>query len=248
MIALTRAVSPRIDKCELTFLQREPIDPTRAAAEHEAYERCLETLGCTIVHIDPLPDQPDGVFVEDAAIVLDDIAVITRPGARSRQGETASVAHALERYRPLRRIEPPATLDGGDVLRIGQTLYVGLSRRTNATAIEQLTTLGYPIVPTDFHGCLHLKSAVTQIAPRTPLVNPDWIDVRQFEDFDIIEIDEDEPFAANALRIGETIVHAAAHVMTRRILEKHGYGVVTVAITEMQKAEAGVTCCSLILS
>jgi dimethylargininase len=246
-IALTRAVSPRIGECELSFLPREPIDAARAAAQHEAYEQCLQSLGCTIVRVEPLPDHPDGVFVEDAAIVLDEFAVITRPGAESRRGETESVGRALQPYRELHRIESPATLDGGDVLRIDRTLYVGLSLRTSEAAISQLRRIatGYQVRPVAFSNCLHLKSAVTQIAPRTLLLNPEWLDVAEFGGFEIIAVDE--PHAANALRLGGTILLASAHVRTRRTLEQRGFAVVGVAMGELVKAEAGVTCCSLIV-
>jgi dimethylargininase len=162
-IAITRAVSPRISECELTFRDRTPIDYARAAAQHHAYEQALELLGCTIVHAEPLPEAPDGVFVEDAAIVLDDVAVITRPGAESRRCESDSIARLLQAYRPVHFIREPGCIDGGDVLRIGRRLYVGRSLRTNDDGIDQLraivTPRGYEVVATPFRGCLHLKSA-----------------------------------------------------------------------------------------
>src|ERR1051326_2602421 len=161
MIAVTRAVSPRLAECELTHLAREPIDIPRACAQHAAYEQLLCTLGDEIVRLPPAPDLPDGVFVEDTALVLGEIAVITRPGARTRRLETSSVAALLAGYRGLRYLTPPATLDGGDVLGVGRTLYVGRSTRTNQEGVEQLGDLlapfDYRVVPVDFTGCLHLK-------------------------------------------------------------------------------------------
>lgn len=249
IVALTRDVSPRIAECELTFLERQPIDYARAAAQHAAYERCLAAHGCRVVHIEPAPELPDGVFVEDAAVVLDGLAIITRPGAESRRPETASVARALERYRPLRRIAAPATIDGGDVLRAGRTLYAGRSARTNDDGIEQLRALiapdGYEVIAVDFRGCLHLKSAVTQIDVHTLLCNPKWID--PLPGFEMIAVDPAEPFAANALRLDDSIVLAAEHVRTRAILERRGYAIEPVATSELLKAEAGVTCCSLMV-
>lgn len=244
MIALTRAVSPRLVECELSFIEREPIDYVRAAAEHEAYEQCLEELGCTIEHVDPAPQHPDGVFVEDAAIVLDDFAVITRPGAESRRGETESVARALAKHRPLRRIEAPGTVDGGDVLRIGDTLFVGRSARTNDAAIEQLNAW-CRVVPVEFAGCLHLKSAVTYIGDHTLLANRAWVDPSQFGDLEVIDVEE--PHGANALRIGAAVILPAANVHTALKLRHHGFMVRPLNITELAKAEAGVTCCSLLL-
>ncbi len=248
MIALTRALSPRIVECELSFIEREPIDFGRAAAEHEAYEKCLADLGCTVMRIDAAPDHPDGVFVEDAAIVRDDFAIITRPGAESRRGETESVARALERFRPLRRIEAPATVDGGDVLRIGDTLFVGRSQRTNDAGIAQLGAFAgsssHRVVPIEFSGCLHLKSAVTQIAPQTLLANREWVDTAQFGDFEVIDVQE--PHAANALRIGETII-MGSYPRTADVLRLRGFTVRSLDLRELAKAEAGVTCCSLIV-
>jgi len=240
-LAITRAVSPRIAQCELTFLQRRPIDPARAAAQHDVYERLLEAHGCTIVHVADVPEMPDGVFVEDAAIVMDDIAIITRPGAASRRGETESVAEALERYRPLRRIEAPATLEGGDVLVLDQKMCIGLSQRTNMAAVQQLDA-----IPIRFQNCLHLKSAVTVIGEKTLLLNPDWVDPKQFRGFECISVNASEPFAANALRIGDTILYSASNPRTRRALEMRGFHVEQVDISELEKAEASVTCCSLI--
>ena len=242
-IAITRALSPEIGRCELSYIDRQPIDYRRAAAQHDEYERLLAAHGCTIVHAAPLPDMPDGVFVEDAAVVLDDVAIITRPGAASRRGETSSVAEVLKRYRKLRQIQVPATLDGGDVLAIDGKLYIGISQRTNEAAVAQLKAIAVR-----FRNCLHLKSAVTQIDARTLLVNPEWVDASQFRRFDVIAVDEQEPFAANALRIGDALLYSSSYPRTRRLLERRGFHVETLDLDELEKAEAGVTCCSLIFS
>jgi len=242
-IAITRALSPEIGRCELSYIDREPIDFRRAAEQHEEYERRLAAHGCRIVHAAETPDMPDGVFVEDAAVVLDDVAIIARPGAASRRGETASVAEVLQRYRKLRRVEPPATLDGGDVLAIDGKLYIGISQRTNEAAVDQLKAIAVR-----FRSCLHLKSAVTQIDERTLLVNPEWVDASQFRRFDVIAVDEDEPFGANALRIDHTLLYSSSYPRTRRLLERRGFHVETLDLDELEKAEAGVTCCSLLFS
>ena len=186
---------------------------------------------------------PDSVFVEDAAVVLDDVAIITRPGAESRRGEVESVAEVLQHYRPLFRVTEPGTLDGGDVLVIGQRLYIGVSQRTNRAAIEQLNA-----IPIDFQGCLHLKSAVTQIDDETLLLNPRWVDSRQFPDLNAIAVDPAEPFAANVLRLGGVLVFSASYPRTRKVLESRRYRVEVVDVSELEKAEAGVTCCSLIVT
>src|SRR5687768_14741896 len=204
-IAITRAVSPRINECELTFRDREPIDPALAAAQHAAYEQWLADQGVRIVHAEAAPQNPDGVFVEDTAIVLDEIAIITRPGAASRRNEVDSVARTLLRYRAVRHITEPAAIDGGDVLRIGHTLYIGRSQRTNDRAFSQLRALvnplGYTVVPTLLRDCLHLKTAATAIGDRTIVFNPDCVEARVFGDVDAIAVDSSEPAAANVLRL-----------------------------------------------
>lgn len=249
-IALTRAVSPNIAQCELSYIGRQPIDADRAAAQHREYERCLASHGCAVIPIPPAPELPDGVFVEDCAVVLEELAIITRPGAESRQAETGSVAAALEFYRRVRAIEPPAIIDGGDVLRVGRKIYVGRSKRTSDDGIMQLRwhvhELGFRVVPVEFKGCLHLKSAVTQIDDNTLLLNPDWVAPEQFDDYDILDVDPTEPHAANALRVGDALLYSASHPATRRILESRGYKVDAIDLSELEKAEAGVTCCSLV--
>ncbi|HUP49846.1 MAG TPA: dimethylargininase [Thermoanaerobaculia bacterium] len=249
-IAVTRAVSPRIRDCELTFREREPIDPARAAAQHAVYERWIESHGCRIVRAEEAPEHPDGVFVEDTAVVLDEVAVIMRPGAASRRGETGGIARALQRYRAVRSIEEPATMDGGDLLPIGQTLYAGRSRRTNDRAIAQLreivTPLGYSVVPVLLRDCLHLKTAVTAIGARALLYNPECVDAGAFEGLELVAVDPLEPGAANVLRIGETLLVSSSHPRTRRLLEERGQRVESLDYDEMEKAEAGVTCCSIV--
>ena len=240
-IAITRALSPEIGRCELSYIERQPIDVERAQSQHDAYERLLEKHGCTIIHAAPTPQMPDGVFVEDAAVVLEDVAIITRPGAETRRGETDSIAAVLKRFRKLKRVEAPGTLDGGDVLAINNKLHIGISQRTNEAAIDQLGATAIR-----FHGCLHLKSAVTQIAGRTLLLNPEWVDARQFPGFETITVDPREPFAANALRLDDILIYSASYPNTLRRLKSRGFRVETLEVDELEKAEAGVTCCSLI--
>lgn len=248
--ALTRAVSPTIVHCELTHRERTPIDPVAAARQHQQYEGCLAALGCRVIAIAPAPELPDAVFVEDAAVVLDRVAVITRPGAESRRAETAGVADALKPFRPLHYIEAPGALDGGDVLLIGRALYVGRSSRSNADGHAQLATIvsrfGYHVQSVDFDGCLHLKSAITSIADNVVLANPAFVDTAQFIGCDVTEVHPEEPDGANALRLDDVVVYPSSHENTRRRIEQRGLKLWTVDISELVKAEAGVTCCSLI--
>ena len=252
MIALTREISPKIAACELTHLEREPIDFARAARQHHEYEQVVASLGCTIQRLQPLPDYPDSVFVEDTAIVLPEVAVIARPGAASRRGEVASVGAALGEFRSLEFIEHPGTLDGGDVLVIGSRICVGESSRTNADAIRQLAAVtrphGYKVKRLKVSGCLHLKSAVTRVAEDAVLLNPEWVDASAFAGMRIIKVHPDEPHGANALLIGTRVVYPAVFRQTRERLEHAGVEVHTVEIAELQKAEGAVTCCSLLVS
>ena len=251
LIAYTRAVSPRLAECELTHFERQPLDVGRAADEHDAYEALLRKLGATVRRLPAEPELPDGVFVEDTAVVLNECGIITRPGAVSRRPETRSVAAALAGHRPLIRIRGPATLDGGDVLVLGRRVYVGLSSRSNRPSIEQLVaalqTFDYEVIPVSFSGCLHLKSAVTEVANKLLLLNPDWVDTGIFRDFRVVSVDPREPQAANALRMGDSVIHPQRHVLTRRRLEHEGLNVSPIAANELAKAEAGVTCCSLLV-
>jgi dimethylargininase len=254
-IAITRDVSRTLGDCELSYVGRAPIDIDLARQQHSAYRRALESCGCRVVALPAEDDLPDAVFIEDVALVFDEIAVRTRPGAASRRAETASVAGVLERYRVLRTIEPPGTLDGGDILCIGRTIYVGESARTNESGIEQLrsivgdVSLGesrYTVQPVAIRECLHLKSSVTLVADGVVLINPGWVDRAVFAAFRQIEIDPAEPHAANALRIGERVIYPANFPLTQRRLANAGIATAIVDVSELQKAEGAVTCCSLV--
>ena len=250
-IAFTRSVAPTIVNCELTHLDREPIDLARAAEQHGLYERELIAAGCVIQRLPDLPDLPDSVFVEDTAVVLREIAILARPGAASRRPEVASVAEALRPHRLLSFIEPPGTLDGGDVLVIGSTIYVGESARTNSEGIRQLADFAsdysYAVRPVKVSRCLHLKSAVTRVAEDLILVNSAWVDSSSFKRMQQIEVHPSEPFAANALWIGENVIYPRTYEKTRARLEGIGLNVHLVETGELQKAEGGVTCCSILI-
>jgi dimethylargininase len=252
LVALTRAVSPSIAACELTHLPRTAIDVAGAVRQHRRYEECLAGLGCEVRRLPAAPELPDAVFVEDTCVVLDELAVIARPGAESRRPETRAVADALAPVREVRFIQPPGTLDGGDVLRLGRRLYVGRTARTNPAGIDLLRSLvaahGYEVTAVPVAGCLHLKSAVTAVAEGTVLVNPAWVDPGQFGQPRVIEVDPAEPRAANALLVRGMVIFPSAFPRTRERLERHGIQVEAIDISELAKAEAGVTCCSVIFT
>jgi dimethylargininase len=248
MIAITRDVSPSIDRAEVTHVQRVPIDYERAREQHEQYRALLASLGCEVLSLPGHAAFPDCVFIEDTAIVLDDLAVITRPGAESRRGEIDIVAAALAQFRPLVRITAPATVDGGDVLVLNDRIYVGRSGRSNEAALEQLRRLtGREVIGVDLHGALHLKTAITRVSQDTLLVNRAWVDVKPFVDWQLIDVDPDEPFGANAVLLGNVVIYPVAFPRTRARLEAHGIDIRTVNADELAKAEGGVTCCSLLV-
>lgn len=252
MIALTRAVSPALDRCEISHRQRVPIDPGLATRQHAGYERAITALGCRIVRVPPAPDLPDSVFIEDAAVVVDEVAILARPGAPSRRPELEPVAEELAAFRPVRRITEPGTLDGGDVLVHGRAVRVGASSRTNREGVEQLRAIlepfGYDVRRIPVEGCLHLKTAVTSVSADTLLVNADWVDPACLEGCRVVEVDPAEPYAANVLRLGESVLVPAAHPRTRDRLAALGLRVLEVDVSELAKAEAGVTCCSILLA
>ena len=249
-VAVTRGVSPALARCELTFLEREPIDYARAVAQHSAYERLLEDLGLQVIRIDADEALPDCCFVEDVAIVLDEVAVLTRPGAPSRRGETRAVAAALAPYRPLVRLDDPARIDGGDVLVLGRRVFVGLSNRTDTAGREALaqavTPFGYEVVPVRMEGCLHLKTAVTAAAANVLLVNPAWVDLGPFRGWETVAVDPGEPWGANVVMAGGAVIAAAGFPRTVERLQAQGLDVRTVDVSEFRKAEGGVTCKSLL--
>jgi dimethylargininase len=250
LIAITRAVSPAILHCELSFIDRQPIDLARARQQHQAYEVLLAKLGAQVVSLPPEPDLPDSMFVEDPAIVLDELAVILPLGTESRRAEARSLALELAKYRKLAYVQLPGTLEGGDVLRIGRKLFVGLTQRSNAEGIRQLTELlqpfGYEVIAVPVKGCLHLKSAVTYLDRNTLLANRAWFDTAPFAAYDWIDVDPAEPHAANALALGGTVIFPASFPRTRGRIGSLDFRVTSLDISELQKAESGLTCSSLL--
>lgn len=250
LLALTHIVSPNLSECELTHREHVPIDMALATRQHAAYCDTLRSHGLEVIELDVNRDYPDSVFVEDTAVVVDELAVMANPGAPSRRGEVTNMEPVLARYRPIARIQPPATLDGGDVLRVGNKIFVGLSSRTDQAGVDALADIlkpfGYDVTPVAVTGCLHLKSAISAVDNETLLVNPDWFDPSPFASFHIIPVAKEESWAANALRLDDTVYLAAGFPKTAEILARQGYIVRTIDISELQKAEAGLTCSSLI--
>ena len=250
LTAITRAVSPAIVHCELSFIDRKPIDLARAQEQHQAYEKLLEKLGAAVISLPAEPDLPDSMFVEDPAIVLDELAVILPLGTETRRREAASLALALAKFRKLEYVSLPGTLEGGDVLRIGLKLFVGLTKRSNAEGIRQLAAIlaphNYEVIAVPVTGCLHLKSAVTYLGRNTLLANRPWFDNAALTGYDWIDVDPAEPHAANALALGSTIIFPTSFPRTRARIEARGFHATSLDISELQKAESGLTCSSLL--
>jgi dimethylargininase len=250
LTAITRAVSPAIVHCELSFIDRKPIDLATAQEQHHAYEKLLAKLGARVVSLPAESDLPDSMFVEDPAIVLDELAVILPLGAESRRREAPSLAEALANFRRLEHISLPGTLEGGDVLRIDRKIFVGLTKRSNAEGIRQLAAIlaphNYEVIAVPVTGCLHLKSAVTHVGRNRLLANRAWFDTTLFPGHDWIDVDLAEPHAANALALAGTIIFPASFPRTRARIEARGFHVTPLDISELQKAESGLTCSSLL--
>ncbi len=252
MIAFTRAVPSTIVGCELTHLAREPIDLELARAQHAQYESALRQAGLEVTRVLPRDDLPDSVFVEDTAVVVDEIAVMGRPGATKRREELETVRAELSARRTIATIEAPATLDGGDVLVLDREVLVGLTPRTNLSGMQQLRAvlepLGYSVRAVPVRGCLHLKSAITRAGERTLVANPSWIDPALMPGWDVVPVDAREPFAGNVLWLGSTTIVAEAFERTNAVLARAVESqLLPVPAGELAKAEGGVTCCSLLL-
>lgn len=250
LTAITRAVSPALANCELSFIPRRPIDFARARAQHRAYEQLLEKLGFQVVSLPAEAALPDSMFVEDPALVLDELAVIFPLGTDSRRPEAASLAAALAKFRKLAYVTLPGTLEGGDILVLDRKLFVGLTKRSNLEGHRQLAALlaphNYEVISVAINGCLHLKSAVTSLGRETLLANRAWFDTSRFSAFQWIDVDPREPHAANALALGGTVIFPASFPGTRARIEAAGFHVTPLDISELQKAESGLTCSSLL--
>jgi dimethylargininase len=250
LIAITRPPGPELVRCELTHLERQPIDALRARAQHRAYQDALRGAGIRVIELPSDPAAPDGVFVEDTAVVLDELAVIAAPAPRSRRGEWPAVEAALRSFRPVVRLPAEACLEGGDVVRMGRTLYVGQGGRTGEAGLRALDAvvrpLGYAVVPVRLAGCLHLKSACNALDGETLLVNRAWLDVGALAGRQLVGVPAEEPSGANVLALpGSTLVSAACP-RTADLVDRLGHRAVTLDVSELHKAEAGLTCMSLV--
>ncbi len=250
LIAITRGVSQSFKACELTHLERTPIDVDLAREQHAAYTELLRQLGCEVIELPADDAQPDCVFIEDTALVFDEIAIATVPGAPSRRDEVDPVAGALANHRNVVFRSGDATLDGGDVMVIGKDVYIGVGGRSEATAVfevhSHLENWDYSVHPVPITGALHLKTAATRLRDDLILANTSWVDPAAFGERRILEVDPGEPMAGNVLTIGTDVIMPKSHPKTAERIRHAGLTTHLVDVSELQKAEGGVTCCSLI--
>ncbi|HXH74159.1 MAG TPA: arginine deiminase family protein [Bacteriovoracaceae bacterium] len=250
-IVLVRKPSPLLVQCELTHIKRETIDFPKLLDQHTRYVEALTQLGCQVKYLPDLNQSPDGVFAEDTAFVLDEVAVITRPGAVSRQSEVTSVDQALQAFRKeIHRITAPGTVDGGDILKVEKNIYIGLSTRTNEEGIKQmrnyLSPHGYQVKAVSVPLCLHLKTGVSYLGKNHLLINPEWVEAGMFPEFTKIKIDPGESFGANVLVIDDKVFITASAPETSKKLKQAGFTLIKLDISELARAEAGLTCLSLV--
>jgi dimethylargininase len=251
LTALVHVPSPRMNEAVRTHVAHETIDVARVAEQHAGYCRMLEGCGVKVHVLDVNRDHPDCVFIEDTAVVLDDLAIVTAMGAPSRAAEPAGVEPELGRFRnDVMRILAPATIEGGDVLRVGKKLLVGLTERTNARGIaalsESVRPQGYVVVPVRVTGCLHLKTACTALPDGTLLINPAWLDLGALTGFSLLAVHDDEPHAANVMLVGDVVCTTSSSPGTVAEIERRGFDVRTTDLSELAKAEGCTTCLSLL--
>jgi len=251
-VAITRSPGPELSRCELTHLDRQPIDFDRALAQHRAYQDTLRAAGADLIELPADPAHPDGVFVEDTAVVLDEVAIVTRPKPLSRRGELGAIEGAILPFRTVRRLPADAWLEGGDVLRMNRTLYVGQSSRTGEAGLQALIDIvnpfGYTVIPVRVTGCLHLKSACCALDTESVLVNRAWVDAEAMANVRQVELPATEPWGANVLRLPGVVVVSASFPRTLDLVRGLGHTAIALDVSELHKAESGLTCMSLLFN
>jgi dimethylargininase len=221
----------------------------KTRVQFDSYVDALRALGLAVTVLPPAPEFPDSHFVEDTAVILPELAVITHPGAPSRQGEVASIAPALALHRPLARMSEAAHLDGGDVLMVGRRFFVGLSARTDAAGVREFTRFvephGYEVSAIEVRDGLHLKSLVNYLGRNTLLLNEESARHPAFAGFERVVVRKDEEYAANTLWINDTLIVPLGYPDTLARLERLGLPIVQLDTSEFRKMDGGLTCLSL---
>jgi dimethylargininase len=248
---ITRRPSDRLSEGALTFMQRAIVDIDLAQKQHAAYRAAIEAAGASVIDLAPEHNFPDATFVEDVLLAFPECFVLCRPGSATREDEPTLIISHLPSDRPRFQIQAPATLDGGDVLRIARTVFVGVSTRTNLAAVSALKRIlepfGYDVLPVRVTGSLHLKTAVSAPIDDVILVNRAWVDLAPFGAIHCIDVDPNEAFSANTLTINGTLFLQASHQGTAARLQRIGLRPVLLDVSEFAKVEAGLTCMSVII-
>ena len=223
------------------------IDVALAKLQHEKYTDALELAGVEVIYMPPLEYFPDSVFVEDTAIFMKDCIAICYFKGMARRGETECIQPLLVKYGKLEVLGPPVTIDGGDVLNTGKHLFIGQSKRTNEIAVGEMAKLTkQPVVPVPVEKGLHLKTSATYIGRNIIVLDPASIDRSFFEQYEIIEVDEDEGYAANCLAFGENVLIAEGYPKLAAKLHDRGFKTIPVPMSEFAKANGGLSCLSLL--
>jgi dimethylargininase len=251
LIGITHVPPHTLELGERTYVSRTPIDMPLALRQHAAYCALLRELGADVRTLETNASHADAVFVEDTALVLDEVAIMMMPGAKSRRQEPHGIEREISKYRSIRRIELPATIDGGDIFVVGKRIFVGASQRSNAGGAQELAELvepfGYSVRRVGLRDCLHLKSASCPLPDGSILANPEWLaDVGEFGGLSVHQIAREEPFAADVATIGETVIMSETNPRTADIVRSLGFQVRATALSEFEKAEGGVTCLSIL--
>ncbi len=247
--ALVRQVPDSFDRC-IKPDGEAVIDVDLARRQHADYCAALENAGLELIRLEADERYPDGCFVEDTTVVAGDLAVMLPIGAPSRVGEEVEVEKTLRRYKIVEEIKPPASMDGGDILKIEKRLYIGLSQRTNRRAISELGKLispqGYEAIPVPLEKVLHLKSAVSYLGEQHVVVSPGSFDDRVLSEYNKITVPDDEAYSANCLAVNGVVLVSKGFPRTKSRIESAGFETVELDMSEFRKGWGSLTCLSII--
>ena len=247
-IALVRPPAASFTQALSEHPQKNSIDIPRVQEQHRAYVQALKDLGVDVHELEPLEAFPDSTFIEDNAVVFEECAVLCAMGAESRRGETFYTQPALKSAIRIEVLEPPAYIDGGDVLQTEDTVFVGLSQRTNPPALDALARFTKKnVVPVPVLKGLHLKTAASYLGERVILLDPECVDAKAFGDCELVFVDPEESYAANCLKVGNTVLVAQGFSKTKARIERRGLETREIPMSEFEKADGGLTCLSLFI-
>jgi len=247
--AIARKPGPDFSQGLTTSVNKEPPKYEILVNQHEEYIAALKSIGLEVILLEALPDHPDAYFVEDTAVVAANVAVITNPGADARKGEEETIAPVLAKYRKTEKIRPPGSVDGGDVLQVGNHFFIGVSERTNPEGASQLgrilTGSGYTYTTIAVGEGLHFKSSVNYVGKNTLLITDDFTGHDQFKQYDTIIVGREESYAANTLFVNDHLLIPRGYPGTGKKLEALGFKIVELDTSEVRKMDGGLTCMSI---